>query len=259
MLIVTLVALAVGGATLLGGALGFVFSGASERTDTDTSNGSRSEKAILYFASGLMLAAAVIGLIIPSLDSGGPLAFPTTILGVFGGAFAVNFLDKFIPDPDRLIKSTSRLTDDKRREAERVLLFAGAIAVHNFPEGLAAGVGFGGDFFDAIKIAGSIALQNIPEGAVIITPLLSIGMSRTRAFLISAASGLVEIVGTFIGYCAVSFSTSLLPFALAFAGGTMLYVVSCEMPTDPDRTHAQTSAYAFLVGFSVMLAIDHFI
>ncbi len=249
MLIVSLVAIAVGGATILGGAIGFFFSGQSRRT----------ESLILFFASGLMLAAAVIGLIIPSLDSGGPLAFPTTILGVFAGAFAVNMLDRVVPEPERLIKTASFISDDKRREAERAILFASAIAVHNFPEGLAAGVGFGGDMSDAIKIAGSIALQNIPEGAVIIAPLLSAGMTRTRAFLISAASGLVEVIGTFIGFFAVSFSTALLPFALAFAGGTMLYVVSCEMPTDPDRAEAQISAYAFLVGFSVMLAIDHFI
>ncbi len=248
MLIITLVAFAVGGATLFGGALGFAFSGFSQK----------SNHILLHFASGLMLCAAVIGLIIPSLDSGGALAFPTTLLGVFGGALAINLFDRIIPDADALLGSEITTTDQKRN-AERAIMLVTAIAVHNFPEGLAAGVGFGGELSNAIKIAGSIALQNIPEGMVIIAPLLSSGVSRRRTLLISSASGAAEILGTFIGYFAASVSSLLLPFALAFAGGTMLYVVSCDMPTGADKKENQASSCAFLVGFSVMLAIDHYI
>ncbi len=249
MLIVSLIALAVGGATILGGILGFIFKGLSHKA----------ENVILYFASGIMLSAAVIGLIIPSLDAGGRLACPITLIGVFGGAFAVNLLDRIIPDADRLIGGARTLTSAEKREAERAILFVTAIAVHNFPEGLAAGIGFGGDLASAIKIAGSIALQNVPEGMIIIAPLLSSGMSRLRTFTVAAASGAVEVIGTFIGYFAVSAASALLPFALAFAGGTMLYVVSGEMPKETDDTDAHISAYAFLIGFSLMLAIDHYI
>jgi ZIP family zinc transporter len=139
-----------------------------------------------------------------------------------------------------------------------VLLFVTAIAIHNLPEGIAAGVGFGsGDTSQALIIAGGIALQNIPEGMVIISPMLSAGVSAKKTFLCAMITGLVEVVGTMIGYFAVSVASAILPFALAFAGGTMLYVISDEMIPE---THAHGSergaTYALLVGFCVMLATD---
>lgn len=248
MLLVSLVAFAVGGATVLGGILGFIFKEISKK----------SESMILYFAYGTMLSAAVLGLIVPSLESGGSFACPITLLGVFAGAFAVNLLDKLIPDADKLIGNSRNLSTEESKDAARAILFVIAIAVHNFPEGLAAGVGFGGDFANTVKIAGSIALQNLPEGMIVIPPLLSIGMSKSRAFLIAALSGAVEVIGTFIGYFAVSLASAILPFALAFAGGTMLYVVSSEMQAS-DGNLSHISIYSFLVGFSLMLAIDHYI
>ncbi len=248
MLLVSLVAFAVGGATVLGGILGFIFKGISPKT----------ENIILYFAYGTMLSAAVLGLIVPSLECGGALACPITLSGVFIGAFAVNLLDKLIPDADKLIGNSHNRSAEENRAAARAMLFVIAIAVHNFPEGLAAGVGFGGNFANTVKIAGSIALQNLPEGMIVIPPLLSIGMSKSRAFLIAALSGAVEVIGTFIGYFAVSLASTLLPFALAFAGGTMLYVVSSEMQAS-DGNLSHISIYSFLVGFSLMLAIDHYI
>ena len=128
-------------------------------------------------------------------------------------------------------------------------------------EGIAAGVGFGsGDTGQAFLIAGGIALQNIPEGMVIIGPMLAAGVSKKRTFVCALATGLVEVVGTLIGYFAVSISTVILPFALAFAGGTMLYVISDEMIPE---THAHGSergaTYALLIGFAVMLAFDFFL
>ena len=139
-----------------------------------------------------------------------------------------------------------------------VLLFVLAIAIHNLPEGIAAGVGFGaGDTGRALLIAGGIALQNIPEGMVIIAPMLSAGISQRRTFLIAAATGLVEVVGTFIGYFAVTVSAAILPFALAFAGGTMLYVISDEMiPETHAHGHERGATYALLVGFCLMLVTD---
>ena len=140
----------------------------------------------------------------------------------------------------------------------KVLLFVLAIAIHNLPEGIAAGVGFGsGNTAEALTIAGGIALQNIPEGMVIIAPMLAAGISPKRTFLYAALTGVVEVVGTLIGYFAVSISTAILPFALAFAGGTMLYVISDEMIPE---THAHGSergaTYALLVGFCLMLCVD---
>ncbi|MEE1050324.1 MAG: ZIP family metal transporter, partial [Clostridia bacterium] len=143
----------------------------------------------------------------------------------------------------------------------KVFLFVMAIAIHNLPEGIAAGVGFGsGDTSQALIIAGGIALQNIPEGMVIIAPMLAAGVSPGKTFLIAALTGLVEVIGTFIGYFAVSIASVILPFALAFAGGTMLYVISDEMIPE---THAHGSergaTYALLVGFCVMLISDFLI
>ena len=140
----------------------------------------------------------------------------------------------------------------------KVLLFVTAIAIHNLPEGIAAGVGFGaGDDSQALLIAGGIALQNIPEGMVIIGPMLAAGVSPKKTFLCAAMTGVVEIVGCLLGYFAVSLATAILPFALAFAGGTMLYVISDEMIPE---THAHGSergaTYALLVGFCLMLLSD---
>ena len=133
-----------------------------------------------------------------------------------------------------------------------------AIAIHNLPEGIAAGVGFGsGNSAEALLIAGGIALQNIPEGMVIIAPMLSVGVKPLKTFLIAAATGLVEVVGTLLGFFAVSVSSAILPFALAFAGGTMLYVISDEMiPETHSHGSERGATYALLIGFCVMLVSD---
>ena len=147
---------------------------------------------------------------------------------------------------------------ERNEKVDKILLFVLAIAIHNLPEGIAAGVGFGtGNSAEAFMIAAGIALQNIPEGMVIIAPMLAAGISPKRTFLYAALTGVVEVVGTFIGYFAVSLAEAILPFALAFAGGTMLYVVSDEMIPE---THAHGSergaTYALLVGFALMLVFD---
>jgi ZIP family zinc transporter len=119
-------------------------------------------------------------------------------------------------------------------------------------------VGFGsGDTTQALIIAGGIALQNIPEGMVIIGPMLAAGVKPKRTFLIAMATGLVEVVGTLIGYLAVSVASFILPFALAFAGGTMLYVISDEMIPETHAHGSQRGAtYALLIGFCIMLITD---
>ena len=203
-----------------------------------------------------MLAAAVLGLILPSLEYGGNYGIITTVAGIFVGALALNLIDKMVPHLHRMVGTDIEEHGDNGK-LSKVLLFVTAIAIHNLPEGIAAGVGFGsGNTAEALLIAGGIALQNIPEGMVIIGPMLASGVSLKRTFLIAAATGVIEIVGTLLGFFAVSVSTAILPFALAFAGGTMLYVISDEMI--PETHHGETPhvTYALLVGFCVMLISD---
>jgi ZIP family zinc transporter len=134
-----------------------------------------------------------------------------------------------------------------------------AIGIHNLPEGIAAGVSFGTEnVTDAILVSGGIALQNIPEGMVIIAPMLAAGVKPLRTFLIASFTGLIEVVGTFIGFFAVSVSALILPFALAFAGGTMIYVVSQEMIPETHAHGSQRGAtYALLAGFCIMIGMDY--
>lgn len=244
--LVLLTALGVGGATIIGAFAGFIFKKISHSFSD----------IILSFAAGVMLSAAILGLIIPSLEYGGKFAVLITVVGIFAGAFCLNLIDKLVPHLHKMVGADIEKHSDTN--LNKVLLFVTAIAIHNLPEGIAAGVGFGsGDIAGALLIAGGIALQNIPEGMVIIAPMLASGVSPKRTFICAMFTGLVEVIGTLIGYFAVSVATFILPFALAFAGGTMLYVVSDEMIPE---THAHGSergaTYALLAGFCVMLITD---
>ena len=261
---VLLTALGVGGATVIGALIGFVFKKTSHRFSD----------IVLAFAAGVMLAAAVLGLVIPSVEYGfdmfaqmpeegmSPLvakiiALGMTVAGIFVGALCLNLVDRLVPHLHKMA-DTDQEDHPQNRNVGKVLLFVMAIAIHNLPEGIAAGVGFGsGNTAEAFLIAGGIALQNIPEGMVIIAPMLAAGIKPGKTLLIAFGTGLVEIIGTLIGYFAVTVSTAILPFALAFAGGTMLYIISDEMIPE---THAHGSergaTYALLVGFCVMLISD---
>ena len=243
---VFLTALGVGGATVIGSVIGFVFKKLSHKFSD----------IVLSFAAGVMLSAAVLGLILPSIDYGGKWGLLITIAGIFAGALCLNLIDKLVPHLHKLVGAD--IEEHHNANLSKVLLFVTAIAIHNLPEGIAAGVGFGsGNVGQALMIAGGIALQNIPEGMVIIGPMLAAGVTPKKTFICAMITGLVEVAGTLIGYFAVSLASAILPFALAFAGGTMLYVVSDEMIPE---THAHGSergaTYALLVGFSVMLISD---
>ncbi len=244
---VLLTALGVGGSTVFGALLGFGFKRISHKF----------ADIILSFAAGVMLSAAVLGLIVPSIDYGGKYGIVITVIGIFAGAFCLNIIDKIVPHMHALAGSPENEEDRKR--LSKVLLFVMAIAIHNLPEGIAAGVSFGSDNTDhALVIAGGIALQNIPEGMVIIGPMLASGVSKSRTLLIASATGLIEVAGTLIGYFAVSLSSVILPFALAFAGGTMLYVVSADMIPETHSHGAEKGAtYALLAGFCLMLVSDY--
>ena len=244
--LVLLTALGVGGATVFGSLIGFAFKKISHRFSD----------IVLSFAAGVMLAAAVLGLVLPSLEFGGKFSILITVAGIFAGALCLNLVDKLVPHLHKMVG----VEDESHNNANlsKVLLFVTAIAIHNLPEGIAAGVGFGSDNdTPALLIAGGIALQNIPEGMVIIGPMLAAGVSPKKTFLLAMITGLVEVVGTLIGYFAVSLASAILPFALAFAGGTMLYVISDEMIPETHAHGAQRGAtYALLVGFCVMLISD---
>ncbi|MGM9641949.1 MAG: ZIP family metal transporter [Eubacteriales bacterium] len=247
--IVLLTALGVGGATLLGALIVFVVKSFSHKF----------EDIVLSFAAGVMLSAAVMGLILPSIEyGGGAKGLPVTIIGIFAGALVINLLDKLVPHLHKLSGIEPEKHPERSAKIDKVFLFVLAIAIHNFPEGIAAGVGFGTEnVTDGLTIAAAIALQNIPEGMVVIGPMISAGLSKKRALLIAAATGAVEVLGTIVGYFAVSVSQAMLPFGLAFAGGTMLYVVSDEMiPETHSHGNERGATYALLVGFCVMLVMD---
>ena len=244
--LVLLTAIGVGGATVIGALIGFIFKNISHKFSD----------IVLAFAAGVMLAAAVLGLIIPSLEYGEKYGILVTVAGIFAGAVCLNLIDKLVPHLHKFVGDEPE--SHNNANLSRVLLFVLAIAIHNLPEGIAAGVGFGsGDTTQALVIAGGIALQNVPEGMVIIAPMLAAGIRPRRTLILAMITGLVEVIGTLIGYFAVSISNAILPFALAFAGGTMLYVISDEMIPE---THAHESergaTYALLVGFCVMLVTD---
>ncbi len=247
MKMVLLTALGVGGATIFGSIMGFIFKKISHKFSD----------IVLSFAAGVMLAAAVLGLILPSVEYGGSYGIIITIAGIFVGAICLNLLDKVVPHMHKLVGID---TEEHKNNASlnKVLLFVTAIAIHNLPEGIAAGVGFGsGNDSEALLIAGGIALQNIPEGMVIIGPMLAAGVSPRRTFVCAMATGLVEVLGTLLGYFAVSVSAVILPFALAFAGGTMLYVTSDEIiPETHAHGNERGATYSLLAGFCLMLLFD---
>ena len=230
MTLVILTALGVGLATLFGGVLGFVFRGVAQKYGD----------AMMALSSGVMLACSFTSLIIPAFELA---RSPYTVaLGIMLGGGSIFLFDRVIRRFDKA------LCDDKRH----ILLFVLAMALHNIPEGIASGVGFGlGDTSRALSIAVSVAVQNIPEGMVIIAPLLSLGISEKKTFLIALLTGGVEVVGAFLGYFFISGLSSLLPLALSFAGGTMVYVIYSETPCEEGGGGAV--GMIFLLGTALML------
>lgn len=247
MQMILLTAIGVGGATIIGAMIGFFFHNVSHRIND----------IILSFAAGIMLAAAVIGLILPSVELVGKSGLWLPIIGIFVGAIFLNAMDKATPHLHKLT-GVDIETHENNRNLDSALLFMLAVAIHNLPEGMAAGVGFAGeDTGAALTVAVGIALQNIPEGIVTVSPLILAGVKRGRAFLLAAITGLIEVLGTFIGYSLAAVSTNILPFALAFAGGTMLYIISDEMiPETHSHGYERTATYSLLIGFVVMLIMD---
>ncbi len=249
MLSVLLSAAGVGGATVIGALFGFLFKGVSPRC----------RNMMTSFAAGVMMAASVIGLIVPAMEAVSPGEFFLAAAGLFLGAVAVSFLDCVIPQLSRLVGCKSPADEMKAADIDRALLLVAAISIHNLPEGIAAGVGCGCfPVREAFTVTAGIMLQNIPEGLIVVVPMRAAGVSPMRAFACAFMSGVVEVAGTLIGYFASSASLLFLPFSLCFAGGTMLYVVSEEM-IPQSHGESRASGYALLLGFALMLALDRFI
>lgn len=243
-------AVGVGGATVAGSLIGFCFKKIPHKFND----------AILGFAAGIMLAAAIFGLITPAIEEGGRYGLIIASVGMLFGAFFLNFADKFTPHLHHITGIDSE-THKNNEGLNKVMLFVFAIAIHNLPEGIAAGVGFGTENIgNAVSVAIGIALQNIPEGMIIVSPMLLAGISKKRVFGIALITGLIEVVGTLIGYFAVTIATAILPFALAFAGGTMLYVISDEMiPETHSHGYERMATYSLMFGFILMMLLDGYI
>lgn len=244
---VLLTALGVGGATVIGAVIGFFFRSVSHKAND----------IILSFAAGIMLAASVIGLILPAVEMTGKEKLWLPLLGMLAGALFLNLMDRLTPHLHRLSGVEQEKHKDNR-QLDGAMLFMLAVAIHNLPEGMAAGVGFGSeDVSGAITVAVGIALQNIPEGIITVSPLIMAGVKKGRAMGLAVFTGLIEVAGTLLGYGCASFSAGILPFALAFAGGTMLYIISDEMiPETHSHGYERLSTYSLLIGFMVMLTLD---
>lgn len=235
------------GASVLGSLIGLLFKQMSHKWH-DT---------IMGYCAGVMLAASVLGLILPASDMVGLVGGWQVVVGVIVGAMFLNLLDKVTPHLHHLTALDPE-EHSGNSSINKVLLFVLAIAIHKLPEGVAVGVGFNNEVeSDAWSVAIGIALQNVPEGMVVISPLLLSGVSRMRTLLISIAIGLLELVGVWIGYLLGGLSEMFLPMMLSFAGGAMLYVISDEMiPETHAHGYQKMATYALLLGFLTLLFMD---
>lgn len=240
MLLALCAALGVGGATIAGAVLGFVFRRVSLAFRAVT----------MGAAAGVMFAAAAVGLLLPVFEC--RLSYFWLPCGAVCGGLCLCGCDRLLQRWE-----SRRFPEDTYGGRHRLLLFVLAIAVHNLPEGLAAGVGFGTDRQAlALSVALGIAAQNLPEGMVVVAPLLAAGFSPAKTLFIACGTGVSEIIGTMLGYWAVTLSGAVLPFALSFAGGCMLFVIVDDMlPMTRENGQGRHAAFAFLGGFCAMLIV----
>lgn len=213
---------------------------------------------LLGGSAGVMLAATSFSLIIPGIESGNRIwpgyGVAVVVFGMLIGALVLDLIDKLLPHEHFILGREGPSTTLKR-----IWLFIIAVTIHNFPEGMAVGVGFGtGDFGAGTSLAIGIGLQNMPEGLAVALPLIGLGYSRWSALGIATATGLVEPVGGMLGAGAVTFFHPVLPFALAFAAGAMLFVISDEIiPETHSQGRSRQATYGVMIGFVIMLALDN--
>jgi ZIP family zinc transporter len=216
--------------------------------------------AMLGFGAGVMLAAACFSLVLPGIDAAQALTGSKTVAalivaaGLGAGALFLFLSHRLIPH-EHFVKGPEGVSSARLKQ---IWLFVGAVTLHNFPEGLAVGVGYGGgDLAQGAALALGIGLQNMPEGLVVALALLATGYSRAKAFGVALASGLVEPFGGAFGAGMVTLAQPFLPWALAFAAGAMLFVVSHEIIPESHRNgHEGRATTGVLVGFVVMMVLD---
>ena len=222
------------------------------------------QKAFLGFASGVMVAASVWSLLIPAMDMSGSMgkfAFIPAAAGLLLGVGFLLVMDKAVPH----LHLGSEESEGPKVALKKTTMLVLAVTLHNIPEGLSAGAVFAGVLAgnDTVTMAGAfalaigIAIQNFPEGAIISMPLRGVGISRGKAFLWGAASGIVEPIAGGVTLLMASQIQPLLPYLLAFAAGAMIYVVVEELiPEANEGEHSNVGTIAFAVGFVLMMVLD---
>ncbi len=215
------------------------------------------QKLLLGFASGVMVAASVWSLLIPSMDMSGGSVVPS-VLGLLAGFAFLLLIDYITPH----IHADGEV-EGPRSSLSRTAKLALAVTIHNFPEGMAVGVAIAGAVTADFSMAGALALslgiaiQNVPEGAIISMPLRAAGNSRWRSFAIGSLSGIVEPIGGALVLLLASAITGIMPYLLAFAAGAMLYVVVEELiPETAEGAHSNLGTVGFALGFALMMALD---
>ncbi len=209
---------------------------------------------LLGFAAGVMLTAGYLSLLLPALDQGG---LWKTALGVFLAALFLFWIEKSIPHLHPHFGKSQALDPS----LEKGMLMAVAIGLHNFPEGLAVGVGLAsGSGNLGILLAIAIAAQNIPEGLAVAVPMANSGLSRFKVVGVTLLSGLTEPIAAVIGMTVAGFSETVLPFALAFAAGAMFFVVSDQLIPECHSNGNETQAtFGIIAGILVMLVLQEFL
>ncbi|MCL6572214.1 MAG: ZIP family metal transporter [Bacillus sp. (in: Bacteria)] len=223
--------------------------------------------SMLGFAAGVMIAASFWSLLLPALEmaEGGstPNWLPVAVGFLLGGAFLL-VVDKILPHlhPAQPIEKAEGIHPLKKKRSTLLVL---AITIHNIPEGLAVGVAFGAvaagfpsaSLSGALALAIGIGIQNFPEGLAVSMPLRRDGMSRTRSFMYGQSSGLVEPIAAIIGALAVVFIEPLLPYALSFAAGAMIFVVAEEViPGSQENGNTDIASISLMIGFTIMMILD---
>lgn len=222
------------------------------------------EKILLGFASGVMIAASVWSLLIPSIDmteEQGKVAWIPAAVGFLFGIIFLLVLDSLIP---HLHLDTDK-PEGLKAKLKKTTMMIFAVTLHNIPEGMAVGVAFAGALAGntgitlsaAIALAIGIAIQNFPEGAIISMPLKSEGMSKTKAFVYGTLSGAVEPIAAFITILLTSLVVQILPYLLSFAAGAMIYVVVEELiPESQSGAHSNIGTIGVSIGFVLMMILD---
>lgn len=217
----------------------------------------RLQKTLLGFASGVMIAASVWSLLIPSIEMAGERIVPAAVGFLASVAFLL-LVDELTPH----LHLGAKKAEGPRSRLSRTAMLALAVTIHNLPEGMAVGVVFAGEgqglsLSAALAVSIGIAIQNVPEGAIISMPMHAEGNSRWRSFLIGSLSGVVEPLGSVAILLLASVLGLALPYLLAFAAGAMMYVVVEELiPETAQGTHTNLSTIGFALGFVLMMAMD---